>query len=119
YKSSLRAGISGFDLLATVTAFTAHSIADAYRRFIKTKIDEVIVCGGGSRNPVLMKMLAEQLPKCSLLTTDELGINADAKEAVSFAILAALTIKGICGNVPSATGAEKPVILGKIVPSQI
>jgi len=119
YKSGLREEISSFDLLATVTAFTAFSIADAYRRFIEKRIDEVIVCGGGSRNPVLMKMLDEKLPKSRLLTMDELGINADAKEAVSFAILAALTIKGICGNAPSATGAEKPVILGKIIPPSL
>ena len=119
YKDCSRKSIGGFDLIATVTAFTANSITEAYQRFIKTKIDEVIVCGGGCRNPVLMRMLGEHLPESRLLIMDELGINADAKEAVSFAILAALTIKGICGNVPSATGAEKPVILGKIIPPQI
>ena len=103
------------DLVATATAFTAKSIAAAYRAFLPDKPDEIILCGGGSRNPVLVKMLGEYAAPARILIMDELGIDADAKEAISFAILAACTIKGIPNNVPSATGAKKPVVLGKII----
>ena len=75
------------------------------------------MCGGGSRNPTLVKMLKEYAAPAKVLVMDELGINADAKEAISFAILAACTIKGIPNNVPSATGASKNVVLGKIIPA--
>jgi anhydro-N-acetylmuramic acid kinase len=60
-------------------------------------------------------MLRNGIKNSEILLTDDFGINADAKEAVSFAILAAQTIRGIPNNVPSATGAKKPVVLGKIV----
>ena len=76
---------------------------------------EVIVCGGGSRNPVLMAMLRRELPDCRVRIMDELGIDADAKEAVSFALLAVRTIRSQWGNVPSATGAKGPAVLGKVV----
>jgi anhydro-N-acetylmuramic acid kinase len=103
------------DIVATATAFTAKSITDAYNRFLPDKVDEVILCGGGSRNPALVKMLKKYAAPAKVIVMDDLGINADAKEAVSFAILAAHTIMGIPNNVPSATGAKKPVILGKII----
>ena len=76
----------------------------------------MILCGGGSRNPTLVKMLKKYAAPAKVIVMDDLGINADAKEAISFAILAAHTIIGIPNNVPSATGAKKPVILGKIIP---
>lgn len=104
-----------FDLLATATAFTAASIADAYRRFLPP-VDEVILCGGGSRNPTLVDMLRLALPAADVKVMDALGLDADAKEAVSFAILAAETIRRQASNVPLATGARRAVILGKIVP---
>jgi len=107
--------ISKHDLIATAAAYSADSIVDACRRWLGP-IDEMIVCGGGARNPVLVAMLTERMAPVPVVVMDELGINADAKEAVSFAILAARTIRGKFGNVPSATGAEKPVVLGKITP---
>jgi anhydro-N-acetylmuramic acid kinase len=106
------------DLVATATAFTAKSIAEAYIRFLADKVDEVILCGGGSRNPTLVKMLKEYAAPARVMVMDDLGINADAKEAISFAILAAHTIMGKPNNVPSATGAKRSVILGKIIPPQ-
>jgi anhydro-N-acetylmuramic acid kinase len=108
--------VAPLDILATVTAFTARSIAAAYRRFLPGRVDEVILCGGGARNATLVKFLAEAVAPAAVMTTDRLGINADAKEAVSFAILAHETILGRPGNVPSATGASRRAVLGKIVP---
>ncbi len=115
---ALRNKTSNEDILATATALTAGSIAHAYRRFLPTLPDEMILCGGGCRNKTLVKMLQEKLPEVRILTTDDFGINPDAKEALSFAILAYATIKGRRNNVTGATGAEKGLILGKIVPAQ-
>jgi anhydro-N-acetylmuramic acid kinase len=103
------------DILATATAFTAVSIAQAYKKFLPGLPDEVILCGGGARNKTLVKMLRQNI-NGKILLTDNFGINGDAKEAVSFAILAFATINGIANNVPIATGAEKNIILGKIIP---
>ncbi len=110
--------LSPADLVRTVTAFTARSIADAYRRFLPLYPDEVILCGGGARNPTLVSMLREELAPAEVLFTDDFGIDADAKEAVSFAILARETVRNRPSNVPSATGAKRPAVLGKIVPGQ-
>jgi anhydro-N-acetylmuramic acid kinase len=103
------------DPIATAAAFTAKSIAEAYKRFLPDRVDEVILCGGGSRNPSLVKMLTKYVAPAKVIVMDDLGINADGKEAISFAILAAHTIRGIPNNFPSATGARKPVVLGKII----
>ncbi len=105
------------DLLATATAFTAVSIVRAYQRFLDKLPDQVILCGGGGRNKTLVRMLHEQMEKTPLLTTGEFGIDPDAKEAVSFAILAWATLKGIANNVPGATGAKRAAVLGKMVPA--
>jgi len=104
------------DLIATLTALTAESIARAYERFVfpKYKVEEVFVSGGGARNPVIMARLAERLAPVAVKTTDDLGMPVDAKEAAAFAILANQTICGRPSNVPSATGASRAVILGKI-----
>ena len=118
YNDSIKAGLSPQDIIAAFTAFTAASIVSAYRRFLPLMPDEVLLCGGGARNPVLAGMIGRLLYGHSkVLFTDDLGIDADAKEAVSFAILAAATVQGVCNNVPSATGAKRPVVLGKIVPA--
>jgi len=111
-----RRRMSGADLLATATALTAGSIADAYRRFLPHKIDEVILCGGGAQNRVMVGMLRERLPDVTFTSTGDYGIDADAKEAVSFAVLAAATIRGTASNVPAATGARREVMLGSITP---
>lgn len=117
YRRAADKGLSHADIIATVTAFTAVSIARAYHRFLPEMPDEVILCGGGTHNTTLMEMLRSELPEVKMLTTGDLGISADAREAVSFAILARATIKGIANNVPGATGAQKPAVLGKIIPA--
>ena len=78
--------------------------------------DEVVISGGGARNPVLMQALRTNLPECAVRSLDEIGIPAEAKEALAFAILAYLTIQQRPGNLPSATGATHPVVLGDITP---
>jgi anhydro-N-acetylmuramic acid kinase len=103
------------DVLATLTAFTARSIAGAYRRFLPQMPDDVILCGGGARNRTLVRMLCAELPAARVAPMDDFGLSARAKEAVSFAILAYATAEGMPSNVPSATGARRPVILGKVV----
>jgi len=117
HRNALDRGLSDTDTIATLTAFTARSIAQAYRRFLPSMPDEVILCGGGANNGTLVGMLRSELPEVKMFSTDDFGINVDAKEAVSFAILAWATIKGIPNNVPGATGAEQPVVLGKMVPA--
>jgi anhydro-N-acetylmuramic acid kinase len=115
FKTAVAKRISKEDMVATATAFTAVTIAVAYRVFLPKMPQQIILCGGGVQNKTLIKMLQQQLPETKLLTTGDFGIDPDAKEAVSFAILAWATIKGIPGNVPAVTGAAKPVILGKII----
>jgi anhydro-N-acetylmuramic acid kinase len=118
YDRGVKRHVAPLDILTTVTAFTARSIADAYRRFLPRPVDEVILCGGGAWNRTLVEMLRKQLPSAKVAVMDEYGISVDAKEAVSFAILAYETAHGRCNNVPSATGARHPVVLGKIVPGR-
>lgn len=110
------------DVVATATALTARSIADAVARFVVTRFGaghsfrELIVSGGGAKNPTLMAMLAEELaPKGIVLRfSDEFGLPSEAKEAVAFAVLAYETWHRRPSNVPSATGAKRPAILGKV-----
>jgi len=108
-------GIPDDDLVATATALTARSIAEAYG-FLDAQPDECIVSGGGARNPTLMQMLAEQLDPLPLADLSALGWDPDAKEAVAFAILAHLFQTGRPGNVSSVTGAAGPRVLGKLTP---
>lgn len=117
-------GISGPDIVATLTAFTATSIADAYRDFLPTMPDEVLVGGGGANNATLMRMLAARLAPSRVMTLAEIGrghgghtgIDSDSREAVSFAIMAYETIHGRPGNLPACTGASTPAVLGKVTP---
>lgn len=103
------------DLIATVTAWTAESIAEAYRRFLPAMPEDVLVNGGGSRNPTLMQMLADRLGGIPVEPTDAHGIDADAKEAIAFALMAHDTLAGLPTNIPGATGATRAVSLGKIM----
>lgn len=100
---------------ATATAFTAASIADAISRFVPGRADELIVSGGGTRNLLLMEHLRQKFAG-AIRTVDELGLASEAKEAVAFALLGAATLDGVPANVPSATGATRPVVLGSITP---
>lgn len=101
------------DLIATATAFTAVTIARAIHRFAPNT-QEVIASGGGVHNRQIMAQLAAFLPGVRLATTAEFGVDPDAKEAIAFAILAHRTFHRKPGNLPSATGARRPVILGKL-----
>ncbi len=110
-------GLSDADVMATAAGWTAGSVAEAFRRFAPAPVDEVILCGGGARNATLTGMLAERLAPARLTTTEEYGLAIEAKEAVSFAILAAATVRGVPNNVPTATGAKRSVILGSLTPA--
>jgi len=106
------------DIVRTATVFTALSIADAFRRFVlpRTGVDELIVTGGGAKNPLIMAQLAAALPGIEIIPPTHFGVPPEAKEAFAFAALAYETYHGRPSNVPSATGARHPAILGKIVP---
>jgi anhydro-N-acetylmuramic acid kinase len=109
-------GIARVDLIATATEFTARSIFDQYKRFISTwmKVDEVLVSGGGIHNQAIMRSLARLFAPAVVKPIEEIGVSSDAKEAVFFAVFANETLAELPSNVPSVTGARKPVILGKI-----
>jgi len=108
-------GIPVEDLIATATALTAQSIARSYRDFLAPRgpIDQIVVGGGGSQNPVLLRMLRELLPGAPLLKHEEVGIDSRAKEAIAIAIIANDSVAGLNTNVPGATGG-RPTVLGKI-----
>jgi len=102
------------DVLATATAFTAETIALGLRRFAPKLPCRLVVAGGGSKNPTLLRFLQDALPEVQVQTQEDLGLDSDAKEAVAFAILANEALFGICNNAPSATGAEHGVVMGRI-----
>lgn len=108
-------GLSLHDTVATLTAFTARTIAQAYHDHLG-RVDEALVGGGGARNPTLLRMLQAALPQAIVRPMDDVGLNADAKEAVAFALLGYATLHGWPGNVPAATGATGPVVLGSLTP---
>lgn len=103
------------DVIATATALTARSISDALRRFVPKNggLGELIVSGGGANNAALMRMIAEEVGM-KIRRSDEFGLPSEAKEAIAFALLAYETWNRRASNVPSATGARGPAILGKI-----
>jgi anhydro-N-acetylmuramic acid kinase len=105
------------DLVRTATVFTSLSIADALRRFVlpRTRVDELIVAGGGALNPLLMAQLAAGLPEIEIVPASEFGVPAEAKEAFAFAVLAYEAYHGRANTLPSATGARHPAVMGKLV----
>jgi anhydro-N-acetylmuramic acid kinase len=117
-RRAVKRALAPVDMVANVTAFTARKIAEAYRRFLPAMPDDMILCGGGAHNRMLVRMLQRELEAVKIRTTNEFGIDVDAREAVAFAILAWATMRGTANNVPSATGAAAPVVLGKIVPGR-
>ena len=120
------AGLTAYDFVATVTDLTAASIAESYRRFAPMPVSDLIVCGGGAHNPVLLARIKEQLDRrvgrrIPVVRYSELtGVpgDEDSKEALCFAFLAWLTMHAAAGNVPACTGAIGPRALGKIAPGR-
>jgi anhydro-N-acetylmuramic acid kinase len=104
------------DIVATATALTARSIADAYRRFLPEPTAEVLISGGGAKNPTLVRMLERALSPMQVRLFEDEFFDGEAKEAVAFALLAHLHVTGRPGNIPRATGARGPRILGKLTP---
>jgi anhydro-N-acetylmuramic acid kinase len=108
------------DALATATALTAETIAGSYKRFVQRTMKgagvDYIVSGGGARNRTLMAMLARRLEPlgCELAASEQFGLPVEAKEAAAFALLAWQTWHRLPGNVPAATGAARPMILGSV-----
>jgi len=109
-------GAKPADLIRAATIFTALSVVDALNRFVlpKTKIHQLIVSGGGAKNPLVIAQLAAALGKIEIIRSSRLGIPEDAKEAFAFALLAYETFHHRPSNLPSATGAHAPAVLGKI-----
>ena len=112
--------LNQWDLLATVTAFTARSISEAYRTHILPRggVREVIVGGGGTRNPTLMRELQRSFGSTPVITFEKFGLDSRALEAMAFALFAYGTVQGEPNNVPAATGAIRRVVMGKIVPGR-
>jgi anhydro-N-acetylmuramic acid kinase len=112
-------GIRPQDWLATATAYTAATIELNYRRFVfpRCPAKEIIASGGGAHNKTLLREIARRLPECTVRTQEDLGWDSDAKEALAFAVLAHETMHGRPSNVPGATGARHPVVLGCITPA--
>ncbi|MES3034235.1 MAG: anhydro-N-acetylmuramic acid kinase [Gemmatimonadota bacterium] len=106
------AGVRDEDIVATATALTARTMALGYDQFVRTDLQDVVLSGGGARNPTLVRMIRASLPMRTVRTFDELFFDGEAKEAVAFAYIALQHLRGLPGNVPSATGADGPRILG-------
>ena len=114
------------DAVATATALTAETIAGSYKKFVQERkcaphsiaraCIDYIVSGGGARNSTLMAMLTHRLEPlgCELAASEDFGLPAEAKEAAAFALLAWQTWHRLPGNVPAATGAKRPAILGQV-----
>jgi anhydro-N-acetylmuramic acid kinase len=107
-------GLPMIDLIATATAFTPATIAAGIQRFVRFPVDEVVVSGGGAHNEQMMAYLKAFLSQSRIRSSSEFGVDVDAKEAIAFAILAYETWNRRPSNLPSATGAKRPVILGKV-----
>ena len=98
-------------------SLTARSIADSYKRFIPEPLGEVLVSGGGAKNPALMAALEAEIRSRKVVSFDAEYFDGEAKEAVAFALLGYLHLMGSPGNVPSATGARGPRVLGRYTPA--
>ena len=105
------------DIVATAVALTATSIADSLRRFVREPVTEVVLSGGGARNPALVDAIAAAVDPAAVRIFDEIFFDGDAKEAVAFALLGWLHLERRAGNVPVATGARGPRVLGKLCPA--
>ncbi|MCL4214450.1 MAG: anhydro-N-acetylmuramic acid kinase [Gemmatimonadales bacterium] len=112
-----RAGCTDQDVVATATWFTARSIALAFERFVPQPVEDVLLSGGGTRNPVLREAIAMALAPRIVRPFEQLYFDGEAKEAVAFAFLGWLHLHGRAANVPAATGARGPRVLGARFPA--
>jgi anhydro-N-acetylmuramic acid kinase len=112
-----RAGCSSDDIVATATLLTARSIAESYRRFMPEPVAEVLISGGGARNPALVSMIERAVLPLTVRKFGEEFFDGEAKEAVAFALLAYQFVERQPGNVPGATGAKGARVLGKLTPA--
>jgi anhydro-N-acetylmuramic acid kinase len=111
-------GGSDNDAVATATALTVASVARAVQRWTPAgPEDELVISGGGARNPALVEMLAARVRPRPVLSFDQLFFDGEAKEAAAFAYLGWLTLRGRAGNLPAATGARGPRVLGRVTPA--
>lgn len=111
-----RRGLAPEDILATFAALTAQSIARAYRDFGPSRVDELVLSGGGACNPVLVECLRSELPGLRVRQTEEFGLPGAIKEALAFALLGHECLYGRPSNVPTCTGASSPTVLGNLTP---
>ena len=116
-KRARSAGARDEDIIATAVQLTAESVGDAYRRFIPEPVREVLVSGGGAKNPALFAAIVKSAAPIKVRHFDEVYFDGEAKEAVAFALLGYLHVTERPSNVPSATGARGPRILGKRTPA--
>jgi len=112
------AGRSDADAMASAVELTAASAGDAIRKFLIPRggVDAVVASGGGVRNAALMRALERRVAPIRVTTSEAFGVDPSGKEALAFAFLAHQTLCGFAGNVPSATGADRAVVLGQITP---
>lgn len=108
-------GLAAKDVMTTLTELTAVTISEQV--LLSGGCERLLVCGGGSRNPLLMARLAGLLPGTEVSTTDDAGVSGDDMEGLAFAWLAWRTLNGLPGNLPSVTGASEPTVLGAIFPA--
>ncbi len=108
-------GLDGDDVIATVTA---HAAAITARECVRHQVAELVISGGGTKNPTLMAMLGARIPGVRMRGIDELGLASSAKEAYAFAVLGYLTFRGLPATLPSCTGADHPSLLGSITPGR-
>src|SRR3954471_16918156 len=111
-----RKGATTADIVATATALTARTIADAYKRFLPEPIEEVLISGGGAKNPALAQMIEQQVDGLAVRRFGDVFVDGEAKEAIAFALLAKLFLERKPGNVVAVTGARGPRVLGKLTP---
>jgi anhydro-N-acetylmuramic acid kinase len=110
-------GCADEDIVATAVSLTARSVVDSYRRFMPEPVEEVYLSGGGAKNPALVRAITEAVAPIKVRDFDQTFFDGEAKEAVAFALLGYLHLAGRPGNVPTATGAAGPRILGKRTPA--
>jgi anhydro-N-acetylmuramic acid kinase len=114
-SAALHGGLDN-DLMATLTEFTARTVALAFERHVRVEppVDEIVAAGGGVKNPVLMERIVALVAPVKVRRSDELGVPSDAREAMGFAVLADLALRGQPTSLPAVTGARRPAVLGKL-----